>query len=207
MNITLQILAVKALALQKSRLTANVWAKFHTTIIAMQLININKARYRRHLYYLIVMCIAVLVIGSLGISQLLIALYPDASGSHFHWNLTGVVITGLCILVMLNRIRHHELMTEIVYVWELKQALNKIARKMPKLKPAAQQGSYQAMLALQYSYSGSRLLWQLDDNTIVMDDLALAQNELDVLAQKYEVSLDADDYHPGMLKTFDKSDS
>jgi len=44
----------------------------------MQLIDIDKARYRKHLNRVIIGCIAVLVVGSLGIAQLLIALFPDS---------------------------------------------------------------------------------------------------------------------------------
>ena len=63
----------------------------------MQLIQINKARYRKHLNRVIVGCAASLAIGSLAISQTLIALFPDESGSHFHWNLLGVIVTSIGI--------------------------------------------------------------------------------------------------------------
>ncbi|KXI28001.1 DUF3087 domain-containing protein [Paraglaciecola hydrolytica] len=168
----------------------------------MQLIQINKARYRRHLNIVIVACIVALLAGALGISQTLIALFPDASGSHFHWNLLGVVISAVTIGFLLNKYRHHDFMLEVVYVWELKQALNKVTRKMLKLKAAAKQGNIDALLAMQYSYAGSRLLWQLDDNTIVMDDLALAQAELDRLAAHYNVNLNVEDYNETLLKQF-----
>lgn len=138
----------------------------------------------------------------MAISQTLIALFPDPSGSHFHWNLLGVVVTGASIGWMLNKYRKHPFMTEVVYVWELKQALNKITRKMRKLKEAAETGNVDAMLAMQYSYSGSRLLWSLDDNMIIMEELTIAQAELDTLAQKYNVSLDPDNYDDGLLKQF-----
>ena len=168
----------------------------------MQLININKARYRRHLNIVIVLCIVALLVGSLGISQSLIALFPDVSGSHFHWNLLGAVTTGVLIAWVLNKYRSHDFMTEVVYVWELKQRLNKINRKMLKLKTASREGNVNAMLAMQYSYAGSRLLWQLDDNTIVMDELAIAQVELDNLAAQYQLTLNADDYNEVILKQF-----
>ncbi|MFM9578063.1 DUF3087 family protein, partial [Streptomyces turgidiscabies] len=77
---------------------------------------------------------------SLAISQTLIALFPDESGSHFHWNLLGVVVTSIAIAFLLNKYRKHDYMTEVVYVWELKQALNKITRKMAKLKAAGREG-------------------------------------------------------------------
>jgi hypothetical protein len=87
-------------------------------------------------------------------------------------------------------------------VWELKQALNKITRKMPKLKAAGREGNADALLAIHYSYAGSRLLWQLDDNTITMDELAIKQAELDSVAAKYNLTLNADDYNEAILKQF-----
>lgn len=173
-----------------------------TDLPIMQLIKIDKTRYRRHLNWIIFGCIAALAIGSLAISQTLIALFPDPSGSHFHWNLLGVVISTVTIGWLLNKYRSHPFMTEVVYVWELKQALNKISRKMAKLKIAAQQGNADALLALQYSYAGSRLLWHLDDNSIVMEELALAQLELDSLLVKYKLTLDVEQYNEQILKQF-----
>ena len=67
----------------------------------MQLIDINKTRYRRHLNIVIALCAGGLAIGSLGISQTLIALFPDESGSHFHWNLLGVVIASVAMAWLL----------------------------------------------------------------------------------------------------------
>jgi uncharacterized membrane protein len=168
----------------------------------MQLIKINKARYRRHLNRVIVACVAGLAVGSLAISQTLIAVFPDESGSHFHWNLLGVAVASVTIGWLLNKYRTDDFMTEVVYVWELKKALNKINRKMLKLKAAGQQGNADALLAIQYSYAGSRLLWELDDNTIIMDDLAIEQVALDSLAAKYHLTLNTDDYDGRILKQF-----
>lgn len=168
----------------------------------MQLIDINKKRYRRHLNCIIVACVISLIVGCLVISQLLIAVFPDESGSHFHWNLTGVVITSLLIGLILNKYRRHDLMTEVAYVWDLKQVLNRINRKMLKLKAAAQEGNVNALLAINYSYAGSRLLWQLDDNLIIMEQLAIDQAEIDSLAMTYNVTLKAEDYDEAVLKQF-----
>ncbi len=168
----------------------------------MKLIQIDKARYRKHLNHVIIACIIALAVGSLAISQALIALFPDPSGSHFHWNLLGVVMCSVLVGFVLNKYRNHDYMTEIVYVWELKKALNKITRKMPKLKAAGREGNADALLAIHYSYAGSRLLWQLDDNTITMDELAIKQAELDSVADKYNLSLDAECYDESILKQF-----
>ncbi|MBD1584026.1 DUF3087 domain-containing protein [Pseudoalteromonas sp. S16_S37] len=168
----------------------------------MQLQKIDKARYRNHLNKVIVACVASLTIGSLGISQALIALFPDTDGSHFHWNLLGVVVSVVTIGLVLKKYRSHPFMYEVNYVWELKQALNKVTRKMPKLKKAAQQGDIEAMLAMQFSYSGSKQLWELDDNTITLDDLSIWQAQLDTLATQYQVQLDLAQYNESTLKKF-----
>lgn len=166
----------------------------------MQLALINKQRYRRHLNIVIVTCIAILVIGSLGIAQLLIFLFPDPSGSHFYWNLLGVITTCLLLASLLLKFKHHDFMTEVAYVWDLKQSLNKITRAMRKLKIAANQGNQNAMNALQYSYDGSRQLWLLDDNVLTLQSLDHSQKELDQLALKYDCLLDAKSYHSDLLK-------
>jgi hypothetical protein len=168
----------------------------------MQLIEINKARYRRHLNRVIVGCVGGLAIGSLAISQTLIGIFPDESGSHFHWNLLGVVIASVTIAYLLSKYRAHDFMSEVVYVWELKQALNKINRKMRKLKAAGREGNAKALLAIHYSYAGSRQLWQLDDNTIIMDELVIDQAKLDSLAAQYNLTLNVDDYDERILKQF-----
>ena len=73
---------------------------------------------------------------------------------------------------------------------------------MRVLKTAASEGDVNALVALQYSYAGSRLLWQLDDNTIIMDELVIAQAELDGLAAQYQLTLNANDYDEGILALF-----
>lgn len=168
----------------------------------MKLIDIDKTRYRRHLNRVLIGCGLALAVGSLLISQTLIALFPDPSGSHFHWNALGVLATAAIIGLSLSKYRHHDYLTEVLYVWELKQSLNKITRKMRKLEAAAQNGDADALLALQYSYAGSRQLWKLDDNIIIMDELNTKQAELDKLAEKFNLTLNTDDYDDKLLARF-----
>ena len=168
----------------------------------MQLETINKARYRKHLNYVIGACVVALTAGSLGIAQCLIALFPDSDGSHFHWNLLGVVVTSIVIGLTLKKVKSHPFMYEVAYVWDLKQSLNRITRKMMAIKKAAKEGDVDAMLAMQFSYSGSKQLWTLDDNTITMEDLSMWQAELDVLAREYQVELDITKYDERILAKF-----
>jgi hypothetical protein len=73
---------------------------------------------------------------------------------------------------------------------------------MPKLKVASHKGDLDALIAIHYSFAGSRLLWQLDDNTIVMDELVVQQTELDKIAEEYNLILNIDDFDSKILKQF-----
>jgi len=168
----------------------------------MQLVEIDKKRYRKHLNIVIALCITALVVGSLGIAQTLIALYPSAQGTHFHWNLLGVIVTAIGIGLVLKYYKLHPFMTEVVYVWELKKVLNIITRKMKSIKAEAEQGNLKALLALQFSYSGSRQLWTLDDNTILMDELAVEQAKLNVLLEQFSLTLDLAQFTKDDLQVF-----
>ncbi|MGO4998899.1 DUF3087 family protein [Oceanisphaera sp. W20_SRM_FM3] len=168
----------------------------------MTLTNIDKARYRRRLNQVFISSGVALAALSLLLSQILIALFPDASGSHFHWNALGVLVAAAIVGFCLSHYRHHSYLAEVLYVWELKRSLNKITRKMRKIEAAAKQGNINAMQALQFSYAGSRQLWQLDDNIIIMEELALKQAELEGLAEKYQVTLNIADYQESMLSEF-----
>ncbi|ANO35079.1 hypothetical protein BCU83_05010 [Vibrio breoganii] len=168
----------------------------------MQLKEIDKKRYRSRLNVVIVACIVSLAVLSLSISQTLIYLFPSEAGSHFHWNLLGVVVSAIAVGMTLRKLKSHPKMFEVAYIWDLKHQLNLIYRKNRKLLAAAEQGNKEAMLALQFSYQGSRQLWQMDDNTITMSSLNTAQNQLDKWVEEYDVQLDISDYHSGLLKEF-----
>jgi hypothetical protein len=168
----------------------------------MKLIEIDKSRYRRHLNILMMACIAFLFVGSLGIAQLLIYFYPSSEGTHFHWNLLGVIVTALIIVIVFKVYKAHSFLYEVLYVWRLKKELNLVARKITKLLPASKMGDTNAMLALQFSYTGSRQLWMLDDNTITISNLNKNQSDLDALLLKYDVTLDISNYDSSLLKTF-----
>ncbi len=171
-------------------------------ITPMQLIEIDPERYRKRLNKVIFACIGVLSIGSLAISQLLILLIPSPTGSHFHWNLLGVAITAVSVFIMLSKLRKHPFFYEVSYVWDLKQALNKINRRMKKIESAAQRGDHVAMHILHFSYCGSRQLWQLDNNTLTINHLTHLENKLHELAETHNVTLDATLYNPSQLASY-----
>lgn len=168
----------------------------------MNLQKIDKQLYRSRLNLVIVLSIGFLALSSLAVSQTLIFLFPDESGSHFHWNLLGVIVSAVATVAILIKLKSNPKMYEVAYVWDLKQALNLIYRKNRALKAAAKEGDAEAMLALQFSYHGSRQLWELDDNTITISSLETAQRELDEWADEYGVKLDISRYNPETLKRF-----
>ena len=165
----------------------------------MQLIEINPERYRQRLNKVIFACIGLLSIGSLSISQLLIVLFPSDEGSHFHWNLLGVVITGVFLLTLLIKFKTHPFLYEVSYVWDLKQALNRINRRMKKIETASQTGDKTAINILHFSYSASRQLWQLDNNTLTINHLTSLENKLNELAEKHQVTLNLSLYNNNQL--------
>lgn len=168
----------------------------------MLLIEVDKARYRRHFNIVIAACISFLVIGSLAFSQSLIYFFPAQEGTHFHWNLLGVIVSALIVATTISANKQHSFFYEVLYVWKLKHALNLITRKMLTLQKAAKMGDLNAMLAIQFSYTGSRQLWTLDDNTITLTNLNKSQAELNELLIKYGVELDIAEYNSDLLKAF-----
>ena len=53
----------------------------------------------------------------------------------------------------------------------MKKLLNRIYRKQRKLEVEAEKGDIEAMHILHFQYRGSKQLYELDDNTITIDDL------------------------------------
>ena len=168
----------------------------------MQLREIDKTRYRKHLRLVFAGMAAVLIIIAISTSALLINLFSTPEASHFMHNLAGVVIAAFFVGFVLTKLRQHPFMFEVVYVWDLKQQLNRISRKQRKIEAAADEGNHDAMIIMNYLYRGSKQLYLLDDNTITMEDLAV---KIEVLGSRMEaagLSLSTDLYDPSMLEKF-----
>ncbi len=67
----------------------------------MKLQEINKTRYRKHLNRVIAALIISLMVMGVGFGQVLIAVLSDGTGSHFAYNLAGVILAvALCLKVV-----------------------------------------------------------------------------------------------------------
>jgi hypothetical protein len=168
----------------------------------MQLREIDKERYSRHLKIVFAGIIAALIIIALSTSALLIRLFSTPEASHFSLNLAGVVIAALFVGFVLTKLRQHPFMSEVVYVWDLKQQLNRINRKLRKLEAADEAGEHEAMIIMNYLYRGSKQLYLLDDNTITMEDLAVKMQAHDSRMQAAGLSLSTDSFKPSMLDKY-----
>jgi hypothetical protein len=143
-----------------------------------------------------------LAVMALSFGQILIVMLGSEDGDNFILNLSGVVLAGaICLLVLLN-LRHHEFMTEVHYVWQLKQGLNKIYRKLKKIEAAKVEGDINAIIILNYYYAASSQLYKLEDNTITMDTLQIQINKLQELIESKNLAVSTENYQPSMLESF-----
>lgn len=168
----------------------------------MQLRAIDKSRYSKHLKVVFAGMVAVLIIISISTSALLIYLFSTPEASHFMYNLAGVVIAAAFVVFVLTKLRQHPFMFEVVYVWDLKQQLNRIYRKQRKIEAAVEEGDHDAMNIMNYLYRGSKQLYLLDDNTITLEDLAIKIQVLDSRMETAGLSLSTDLYDKAMLDRF-----
>jgi len=168
----------------------------------MKLKKIDKTLYRNHLKVIFAGIVLALIVISITTSTLLIYLFSSPDVSNFLYNLAGVVTAAIVVFVILNKLRQHSYMYEVVYVWDLKQALNRINRKLRKIEAAVEDNDNNAMIIMNFMYRGSKQLYELDDNTITMDSL---ENKIKLLEQRMQdsgLNLSTSDYDPAMLDQF-----
>ena len=168
----------------------------------MKLRQIDKKRYRKHYKIVFAAIVIELIAISLVSSTLLINWFGSADESHFILNLAGVVVAGLLALYAVYHFRGHPFMDEVVYVWNLKKQLNLIYRKQHKIEPLIEDNNVDAMVIMNYMYQGSKQLYELDDNTITMGDLAIKSRHLNTKLEEKELKVTTDDYYSALLDQF-----
>jgi hypothetical protein len=168
----------------------------------MHLEDIDKSRYRQRFRIVFVAIVVVLTTVSLGTSTLLIKLLGTPGESHFWLNLTGVVVGAAVVLLTLTRLRQNPYLREVVYVWDLKQQLNRIYRKQRRIEPFVEQNDPDAIAIMYFFYRGSTQLYELDDNTITMDTISLNLRALERRIEDLGINITTDSFHQGMLERF-----
>jgi len=164
----------------------------------MQLMNIDKARYRKHLNIVIVVFISILLVLALTFGQLLILNFGQEGVNNFRFNLLGVILSLLACMAALHTLKTSDFFKEIYYVWQIKQLQNLIYRKLKKVKKAAKGLEQEALIILTFYYQSQQQVYQLDDNTLTINkvnkDLADLQETIDnsnltVNAEQFEKKL------------------
>ena len=168
----------------------------------MQLQEIDKTTYRKHLRRVFAAIAAALIIITLGASTLFIHLFSTPSVPHFWHNLSGVVFAAAVVAFTLHKLRHLPFMFEVSYIWDLKQQLNRIYRKQNRIEKKVNDNDHNALIIMNYLYRGSKQLYELDDNTITMSELNTRIRVLDKKMEDAGISPSTDAYDPAMLDQF-----
>jgi hypothetical protein len=168
----------------------------------MHLEDIDKSRYRQRFRIVFVAIVAVLTIVALGTSTLLIALFGTPGESHFWLNLAGVVVGAAVVALTLIKLREHPYLREVVYVWDLKQQLNRIYRKQRQIEPLVEKNDPDAIATMYFFYRGSQQLYELDDNTITMDTIGLQLRALERRIEELGINITTDSFRESMLERF-----
>ena len=185
----------------------------------MQLIDIDKVRYRKHLNIVIVGFISSLLVLSLLLGTLLISLFSTAGevndlvkaasdavqveqDTNFRYNLLGVVLALLANGAILHSIKNSEFFTEIYYVWRIKQLQNLVYRKLKKIKVAGKSGEEKALIILSFYYQSQLQIYKLDDNTITLETIEKHFQQVNDSIAEYGLTISADQFEKSMIASY-----
>ncbi len=168
----------------------------------MKLKEIDKSRYSRHLKIVFGGIVVALLFLTLITSSLLIQVFSTPEAPHFWFNLGGVAVAAIIVIFVLSKLRRHPFLFEVVYVWDLKQILNRIYRKQRKIEAKLEENDLDAMIIMNFQYKGSKQLYELDDNTITIENLVLKIKALEGRMQEVRLSLSTDSFDPAMLEKY-----
>lgn len=195
----------------------------------MELIDINKADYRKKLNIVIVGFLVTLLSLSLMFGSILISVFSDVpytlatqdssvsaeistedaasdgteqTASNFKFNLLGVILALLACAAILHSLKKHRLFTEIYYVWQLKQLQNQIYRKLKKIKKSADSLDEKALIILCFYYQSLRLVYLLDDNTLTMSNIEIELNRIDDIISNNNLTISAKQFDKSLLTSY-----
>ncbi|MCY0967198.1 DUF3087 family protein [Parathalassolituus penaei] len=164
----------------------------------MELRDINKTVYKKRLNRLQGSMVVALFVLGLGLAELYRFLWANGESSTF-LNAAGVATALILVGGAVYRIRHQPWMSDIVYMWRLKQELNRIYRRSARLEKALAENQYEALCAQYFSLHGSRHLYVTEDNTLTLPELDEKIAAFDERLQSLGMTISIDDYEPSML--------
>ena len=168
----------------------------------MQLMNIEKAIYRKHLNIVIVGFISTLLILALIFGQLLIMSFAEEGVNNFKYNLLGVILSLLACMAILHSIKTSAFFKEIYYVWQVKQTQNLIFRKLKKIKLAAKDLDQDALMILTFYYQSQQQVYELDDNTLTITTVNKDLNDLQEKIAEHNLTIDIEQFDKKMISAY-----
>lgn len=181
----------------------------------MQLIEIDKKRYRKHLNIIIVSFIVSLLILSLVFGAVLISMFSTVGEvqavvdvntiepeTNFRYNLLGVILALMANAALLHSFKKHPFFKEASYVWQVKQIQNLIYRKLNKIKQAAENGEEDALVILSFYYQSQIQVYELDDNTITLSSIKTAQSKLAASIEELGLSVSSDQFDKKLIALY-----
>jgi hypothetical protein len=168
----------------------------------MQLMNIDKAIYRKHLNIVIVGFISTLLILALIFGQLMIMSFAEEGVNNFKYNLLGVILSLLACMAILHSIKTSAFFKEIYYVWQVKQIQNLIFRKLKKIKLAAKDLDQDALMILTFYYQSQQQVYELDDNTLTITTVNKDLNDLQEKIAEYNLTIDIEQFDKKMISAY-----
>jgi len=168
----------------------------------MQLINIDKVRYRKHLNIIIAGFIATLLVLALSFGQLLIISFAEAGVNNFRYNLLGVILAIFACAAILHTLKNSDFFKEIYYVWQVKQIQNLIYRKLKKIKAAADSDDINALIILSFYYQSLKQVYELDDNTLTITTVNKDLSDLNETITNKNLSVSAEQFDQKLLASY-----
>ena len=173
----------------------------------MKIQAVTKATYRKKLNQVSIAFVITFAVLSLIFGSLFIALFAEPivdpeTQSNFRYNLGGVVLALVTMGMLVNSIKRHEFLTEVYYIWQLKQVHNSIYRKLVKIKAGQIDGDENATIILAFYYKTLKLVYELDDNTLTINKVNLDINKLQQKVGVEEFDRLADQFDKAMLSDY-----
>jgi hypothetical protein len=168
----------------------------------MQLMNIDKVRYRKHLNIVIVGFISTLLVLALIFGQLLIMSFGQDDVNNFRYNLLGVVLSLLACMAILHTLKTSDFFKEIYYVWQIKQIQNLIYRKLKKIKAAAKDAEQEALIILTFYYQSQQQIYKLDDNTLTIEKVNKDLAGIEEIIANKDFTIKADQFDKKLLNSY-----
>ena len=167
----------------------------------MKLQTIDKALYRKRLNIVLVSSVVILLITSLSVSNILIALFGNGiEGDNFWWNVWGVVAGAGVIAGLFKIVSAKPFMAEINYVRSLKKEMNRIYRSSKKLQVALEANDKNAIIISYFNLRASKQVYQLDNNTLTIDELNQKIKMLDEKIAELGLEISLEDYRSNLIK-------